>query len=304
MKKATFGSLIRSLREQNKMTQAALADKLGVTDKAVSKWERDISFPDVSLFPKLADLLGVTSDDLFRGCSESDQPSRLLQIFEMSNDIRTPLNIMLGYVYLAEAQADDKGMLMHYLEGIRISGEYLLQSVDHAMQTTYKDRNTFPSKRYPADLVELSEYLKSRTSDPPVKNLSNVYDFSGKRILVAEDIELNREIAGELLSRTGAEAEFAEDGEVCLHMLKEAPAGYYDVILMDLKMPNMDGIETTLKIRGLEDEARASIPIIAVTDGAYEVDHEAAYDAGIDDFVENTVFIEKLFSTIGKHIKE
>ena len=62
----TFGSYIRSLRTQNGMTQAQLADRLCVTDKAVSKWERALSYPDITLFPRLADLLGVTVDDLLR----------------------------------------------------------------------------------------------------------------------------------------------------------------------------------------------------------------------------------------------
>ena len=101
MKQTTFGAIIRSLRKQNHMTQAALADKVGVTDKAVSKWERGISYPDVSIFPVLANVLGVTSDDLLKGCDVEDSPSSLLQIFEMSHDIRTPLHIMLGYVDMA-----------------------------------------------------------------------------------------------------------------------------------------------------------------------------------------------------------
>ena len=92
----TFGSYIRSLRTQNGMTQAQLADRLCVTDKAVSKWERDLSYPDITLFPRLADLLGVTVDDLLRESKNGGQPSRLLQIFEMSHDIRTPLHIILG----------------------------------------------------------------------------------------------------------------------------------------------------------------------------------------------------------------
>ena len=75
MRKSTLGFYIRSLRLQNHMTQAFLAEKLGVTDKAVSKWERDLSYPDMALFPKLADLLGVTVNDLLRECIDEEQPS-------------------------------------------------------------------------------------------------------------------------------------------------------------------------------------------------------------------------------------
>lgn len=109
----TFGSYIRSLRTQNGMTQAQLADRLCVTDKAVSKWERDLSYPDITLFPRLADLLGVTVDDLLRESKNGGQPSRLLQIFEMSHDIRTPLHIILGCANVHERErkeALDAGM--------------------------------------------------------------------------------------------------------------------------------------------------------------------------------------------------
>ena len=121
----TFGSYIRSLRTQNGMTQAQLADRLCVTDKAVSKWERDLSYPDITLFPRLADLLGVTVDDLLRESKNGGQPSRLLQIFEMSHDIRTPLHIILGCANMAS---------------IRISGEYLLQVIDRVMEVTHQEQ--------------------------------------------------------------------------------------------------------------------------------------------------------------------
>ena len=73
MKHATLGPYIRSLRIQNRMTQSQLAEKLNVTDKAVSKWERDLSYPDIALFPKLADTLGVNVGDLLNECIDADQ---------------------------------------------------------------------------------------------------------------------------------------------------------------------------------------------------------------------------------------
>ena len=164
MRQSALGSVIRSLREQNHLTQAALAEKVGVTDKAVSKWERGISFPDISLFPKLADVLGVTTDDLLKECTDDGQPSRLVRIFEMSHDIRTPLHIILGCAEMAETYHEDTELLMRYLESIRISGEYLLQAVNQAMQVTYLDAEEVPSRDYPANLFELSEYLKEHTA--------------------------------------------------------------------------------------------------------------------------------------------
>ena len=130
MSQSTLGARIRDLRKQNQMTQAQLADRVGVTDKAVSKWERDVSYPDVALFPKLADLFGVTVDDLLAGGGEEGQPSRLSQIFGMSHDIRTPLHIILGCADMAMAHREDEGELLRYLETIKAAGEYLLAVTD------------------------------------------------------------------------------------------------------------------------------------------------------------------------------
>ena len=117
MTQKTLGAMIRSLRKQNNMTQAILAEKMGITDKAVSKWERDISYPDISLFPKLADVLGVSIEDLLKECTtEEEIPSRLIQIFEMSHDIRTPLHIILGFTDLAMKYQKDPEKLSHYLD--------------------------------------------------------------------------------------------------------------------------------------------------------------------------------------------
>ena len=89
--------------------------------------------------------------------------------------------------------------------------------------------------------------------------------------------------------------DFAEDGQVCLDRVLAAPAGYYDLILMDVMMPNMDGIEATRKIRGLSDPEKASIPIIAVTANVYEKDKNIAMEAGMDAFTEKPIFVERLF---------
>ena len=136
---ATLGSMIRYLRKQNDMTQAVLAQKVGVTDKAVSKWERELSYPDISLFPRLADVLGVTADDLLREFIDEEKPSRLLQIFKMSHDLRTPLHIMLGYAKMAELHCEEPEKLTKYLAGIRVSGEYLLKVLDYVLDVSHLD---------------------------------------------------------------------------------------------------------------------------------------------------------------------
>ena len=300
MRQSTLGSFIRFLRKQNQMTQAQLADLVGVTDKAVSKWERDVSYPDISIFPKLADIFGITVNDLLRECTDDGQPSRLLRVYEMSHDIRTPLHIILGCVDMAETYHADENMLLRYLESIRVSGEYLLRVLDRVLEAGGEDRKMLTAADFPANASELGEFLKK---DLPLRSgMKRFYDFSGKRVLVAEDMELNREIAGEVLKQTKARVEFAEDGEACLKMLEEKPAGYYDLILMDILMPKMDGLETTRRIRKLADREKSAIPIIAMTANVFEKDRNDAFAAGMDAFAEKPISTDKLFETMKKYL--
>ena len=289
MNQSTLGSFIRSLRIQNNMTQARLAELLHVTDKAVSKWERDLSYPDISLFPDLADVMGVTVSDLLRECVGDAPTSRLLQIYNISHDIRTPIHIILGCADLVEMNADDTQKMSRYLDSIRISGQYLLELCEIIKKATRGSRDDASLK-----LEDIEEYYRNHTG----KAVSAPYDFSGKRILVADDIEMNREIAGEILKQTGAEVEYAEDGAICLEMVERAPAGYYDIILMDLSMPNLDGIEATRKIRELPDTNKSEIPIVAMTANVYENDRNAAFEAGMNAFTEKPIYIDKLYATM------
>lgn len=300
MKKTTLGYYIRLLRRQHGMTQAQLAARVGVTDKAVSKWERDRSYPDLALFPKLADLLGVTVNDLLRECTDEKQPSRLLQIFGMSHDIRTPIHIILGSVNMAEHHRDDPELISHCMESIRISGEYLLQTVDRLMLVANQESGRASRKGDDAHFQDLGEALSNIGKKEQKKKHS--VDFAGKRILVADDVMLNREIAGEILRQTGAEVEFAPDGKECLSMLEAAPAGYYDLILMDIMMPVMNGPEAARRIRQLQDPRKAGIPVIAVSASVYEKDRRAALDAGMDAFVEKPIFTDKLYETLNEYL--
>ncbi len=300
MKKATLGTYIRTLRLQNQMTQSQLADKLNVTDKAVSKWERDLSYPDIALFPKLADVLGVNVNDLLRESIGEGPPSRLARIFELSHDFRTPLHIILGCADMAETHYENKDQVRRYLQSIRVSGEYLLGIINKVMHTTQQEDTA--SAGPDANAEDLDDCLKKGTGDRQIS--VGAYDFSGKRFLIAEDMEINREIIGELLRQNGAEIEFAEDGQICLDKVNAAPADYYDLILMDVRMPRLDGMEATRRIRRLSDAAKASIPIIAVTANVYEKDRSAAMEAVMNAFMEKPISAEKLFEVMYRHLQE
>jgi CheY-like chemotaxis protein len=125
-------------------------------------------------------------------------------------------------------------------------------------------------------------------------------DFTGKRILLAEDIEINRIILTELLSDTHIEIDEAADGALALAAFSEKPEGYYDLIFMDIQMPNMDGYETALHIRALNREDAKTIPIIAMTANAYREDVEHALKSGMNSHLAKPIEIEEVLKTLNQ----
>ena len=120
----------------------------------------------------------------------------------------------------------------------------------------------------------------------------------GKHILLAEDNELNAEIAIAILEETGLIIDRVEDGIQCVDRIEQMPAGTYDMILMDIQMPNMDGYEATKCIRHLQDIKKAEIPIIAMTANAFEEDRKKAFDADMNEHIAKPIDIEKLRAVI------
>ena len=107
-------------------------------------------------------------------------------------------------------------------------------------------------------------------------------DLTGRRVLVAEDNDLNWEVLKELLSDAGLELEWAENGEICFNMFQKSETGYYDAILMDIRMPVMTGYESTEAIRALQRPDAQSIPIIAMTADAFSEDVQRCLDCGMN----------------------
>ena len=124
-----------------------------------------------------------------------------------------------------------------------------------------------------------------------------------KQILLAEDNDLNAEIAETVLVEAGIEVKRVEDGLQCIEELKKMPENYYDVILMDVQMPNMDGYTATEKIRHLDD-SRAEIPIIAMTANAYDEDRRKAQEAGMDGFLAKPLDVAEMMRLLGKITKK
>ncbi|MCI5744884.1 MAG: ATP-binding protein [Erysipelotrichaceae bacterium] len=136
------------------------------------------------------------------------------------------------------------------------------------------------------------------------KAKENKYDFSAKRFLLVEDNDLNREIAINILSDTNAIIDIAQNGKIAVDKVKESSNNPYDVILMDIQMPIMNGYEATRIIRLLKDQKLANLPIIAMTANAFEEDKKLSYEAGMNYFVAKPIDVEELYSTINKALNK
>ncbi len=126
------------------------------------------------------------------------------------------------------------------------------------------------------------------------KTLPSTPDYRGKRALLVEDNELNREIATTILEETGMRIDSVEDGDIAVATINEAPADRYDLILMDIQMPKMDGYTATREIRTLSDNKKANIPIVAMTANAFEEDKQRAYKAGMNGHIIKPITMDEI----------
>ena len=133
-------------------------------------------------------------------------------------------------------------------------------------------------------------------------NPSNQKCLCGTRILLTEDNDLNAEIAVELLQEEGCTVDRAKDGVECVDMLEKAANGTYQLILMDIQMPVMNGYDAARKIRGLDDPQKANIPIIAMTANAFTEDRQVALDAGMNDHIAKPINMNVLVPTLRKYL--
>ena len=143
-------------------------------------------------------------------------------------------------------------------------------------------------------IADESYYVKNNDENP--ETCSEILE--GKNILLAEDNDLNAEIAEVILERAGLKIERVEDGIQCVNRIMKMPAGTYDMILMDIQMPQMDGYKATRVIRHLPDKDKACIPIIAMTANAFEEDKRKAIEAGMNDHIAKPIQVDKLLLTL------
>ena len=211
-------------------------------------------------------------------------------LFRMSHELHTPLNVILGFSDMARKYPGDIQRQEEYLSHIRKSGMRLLEMTDEML-----DAAASSGDKEKAFIIR--EAQKNEEHDI-LERISLV----GRRILIAEDNELNAEITMEILSDKDILCERAQDGAVCLEMIENHDADYYDLILMDIQMPIMNGYQATKAIRSLSDVDKAQIPILALSANYLPSDRKNALDAGMNGFISKPIDVTELIEKIKKAI--
>jgi PAS domain S-box-containing protein len=268
--------------------------------------------------PELQGLRALVADDDFNTCSSV---TKMLADIGMRPDWTTSGKEAVLRVKLAGEQDDEYAVyiidwLMPDMNGVevvrRIRG-LIGEDTPIIILTAYdwsdiEDEalkagvTAFCSK--PIFLSELREILESPFADRNSEEvLQETFSFHGKKILLVEDNELNQKIAVEILQEVGFTVDVADDGAAAVKRMKEAEPGQYDLILMDIQMPVMDGYEATRQIRVLEDPDIAGIPIIAMTANAFYEDKKAAMEAGMDGHLAKPIDVSRLMELLWEIIK-
>ena len=213
-------------------------------------------------------------------------------LFRMSHELHTPLNVILGFLDLAEKYPGDIRRQEEYLGHIRRSGKRLLELTDEMLDAAVSEGD------------KEKAFILREGQKKEEKAVLEQISLVGRRILLAEDNELNAEITMELLADEDILCEHAEDGAVCLQMLEDHDADHYDLILMDIQMPNLNGYEAARAIRALPDADKARIPILALSANYLPSDRTNALDAGMDDLVAKPIDVAELLKKLRKALRD
>ena len=276
--------------------------------------------PQYEQIPKLAGLHALVADDDFNTCASV---TRMLGKIGMRAEWTTSGKEAILRAQLALENDDEFSVYiidwimpdMNGLETVRRIRAIIGDSTPIIILTAYDWTDleeeaheagvtAFCSK--PLFMSELREaLLKPFGNKEAAETTEKLIDEAlvGKRILLVEDNELNQEIAATILEEQGFLVDLAGDGTEAVEKMETADAGYYDIILMDIQMPHMDGYEATRRIRALEDRDKASIPIYAVTANAFEEDRQKALDAGLNGHIAKPIDIANLMTVLKGALK-
>lgn len=224
------------------------------------------------------------------GAMERINDIKLVQkdfLAKMSYEIRNPLNAICGISEIACKNIEtegDRDMLKSYLEIIRDSAMELQNVVDN---------------RFAQFEAAFSDIIEDETKD--IEIVQGDYDIlKNLRVMVVEDTDVGRLVAKQLLEEHGAIVTECASGEECIEKFESSITGTYDIILMDIKMPGIDGYEATNRIRNLKHAQAKSIPIIAMTAEAFVEDVQNAIRAGMNGHISKPVHLDKIVAAIKK----
>lgn len=271
------------------------------------------------IIPELQGLRALVADDDFNTCSSV---TKMLSTIGMRPDWTTSGKEAVLRTKLAAEQNDGYAAyiidwLMPDMNGVEvvrrirgIIGEdtpiIILTAYDWSdIEEDARNAGVTAFCSKPIFLSELREVLESpfMISEIKEEDSENIISFTGKKILLVEDNEINQEIAVEILQSAGFVMDVADDGAVAVEMMKTAQPGQYDLILMDIQMPVMNGYEATRQIRAMDPPELSNIPIIAMTANAFDEDRKAAFEAGMNGHVAKPIDVSKLLELLGEILK-
>ena len=241
-------------------------DALGVSMELQFQYPDGRSFSSRENHEQIVERMGVL-EKMLEADSKVDEFRK-----KSLRELRTELNSAVGYAELCRrhgAQMDS------YLDKLSVVHGNMERTISFALGESFSDES---------DEI----------------NSTQVEELQGKRVLLVDDNELNREILEEVLLDHGLLFEEADNGSKAVAAVKEHEPGYYQFILMDIEMPEMDGYEATLKIRKLPNRIRANTPIIAFTANAVSENRDRAFAVGMDDFLVKPVKTTRLLSCLNK----
>ena len=275
----------------------------------------------VATIRELSGVRGLVVDDSFQTC---DSVTKMLTQIGMRAEwsmhgkeavLRAKQAVEMGdefYAYIIDWALPDLSGIEVTRQIRSIVGEHvpivILTAYDWtAFEDEAKEAGVTAFVNKPIFLSELRETLitalgKTELPDRPAEN--PVEKLRGKRLLLVEDNELNREIAQELLEESGFVIETANDGEAAVERVKNSSDGYYSLVLMDIQMPIMNGYDAAKAIRALDNPELANIPIVAMTANAFDEDKKLALESGMNDHVAKPININALLGVLAKILGE